>query len=195
MCFAIIAPPGFIGVQYGAVLGLLGDVVVPRAEYYRQKLACIRDNPQLGHMADEVLEKFHLDSFEQAEKHRTVIIPVNITYFPIRAHRHMIAKLVKGLARNLSERAMEELVVESSVFSKDSDIDIQLGEPIDIRTYLEAPELKDGDTTLLQAGMTFAVDGGISVNGKCGGRIGDSVVVTEGGCDYLTDYPRELLVV
>ena len=62
-------------------------------------------------------------------------------------------------------------------------------------SYLEAPELKAGDTTLLQPGMTFAVDGGISVDGKCGGRIGDSIVVTEDGCDYLTEYSRKLLVV
>ena len=62
-------------------------------------------------------------------------------------------------------------------------------------SYLEAPELKAGDKTILKAGMTFAVDGGISIDGKCGGRIGDSVVVTPGGCEYLTDYPRKLLVV
>ena len=43
--------------------------------------------------------------------------------------------------------------------------------------------------------MTFAVDGGISLEGACGGRIGDSLVVTEEGSDYLTDYPRRLLVV
>ena len=61
--------------------------------------------------------------------------------------------------------------------------------------YLESPELKQGDKTLLQAGMTFAVDGGISVDGKLGGRIGDSVVVTETGCEYLTEYPRTLLTV
>ncbi len=61
--------------------------------------------------------------------------------------------------------------------------------------YLEAPELKEGDKTVLQPGMTFAVDGGISVEGACGGRIGDSIVVTEAGCDYLTEYPRSLLVV
>lgn len=62
-------------------------------------------------------------------------------------------------------------------------------------SYLEAPELKAGDKTILKSGMTFAVDGGISVNGRLGGRIGDSVVVTDDGCDYLTDFPREILVV
>ncbi|MBM2321427.1 MULTISPECIES: M24 family metallopeptidase [Marivita] len=60
--------------------------------------------------------------------------------------------------------------------------------------YLEAPELKAGDTTVLKPGMTFAVDGGISVDGVTAGRIGDSIVVTETGSDYLTQYPRELLV-
>jgi Xaa-Pro dipeptidase len=62
-------------------------------------------------------------------------------------------------------------------------------------SYLEAPELKHGDTTILVPGMTFAVDGGISVDGKLGGRIGDSIVVTEDGCDYLTNYRREILTV
>jgi Xaa-Pro aminopeptidase len=60
--------------------------------------------------------------------------------------------------------------------------------------YLEAPELKTGDTTILQPGMTFAVDGGISIDGVTAGRIGDSIVVTNDGFEYITDYPRELLV-
>ncbi|NND91883.1 MAG: aminopeptidase P family protein [Granulosicoccus sp.] len=59
--------------------------------------------------------------------------------------------------------------------------------------YLEAPELKEGDRTILRKGMTFAVDGGISVDGVTAGRIGDSVVVTDTGIEYLTDYPRTLL--
>ena len=60
--------------------------------------------------------------------------------------------------------------------------------------YLEAPELKEGDKTVLQPGMTFAVDGGISVDGVTAGRIGDSIVVTKTGADYITQYPREILL-
>jgi len=61
-------------------------------------------------------------------------------------------------------------------------------------SYLEAPELKKGDKTILQAGMTFAVDGGISVDGRLGGRIGDSIVVTDNGAEYLTHYDRSILI-
>jgi Xaa-Pro aminopeptidase len=60
--------------------------------------------------------------------------------------------------------------------------------------YLESPELKAGDKTVLEAGMTFAVDGGISLDGVAAGRIGDSIAVTETGYEYITNYPREILL-
>lgn len=60
---------------------------------------------------------------------------------------------------------------------------------------LEAPELKAGDRTPLREGMTFSVDGGITVPGEFGGRVGDSVVVTREGFEYLTPYPKDLCIV
>jgi Xaa-Pro aminopeptidase len=62
-------------------------------------------------------------------------------------------------------------------------------------SFLEWPELKRGEKTQIKAGMTFAVDGGITVPGHFGGRIGDSIVVTEDGFEYLTPYSRALSVV
>jgi Xaa-Pro dipeptidase len=62
-------------------------------------------------------------------------------------------------------------------------------------SFLESPELKRGETRPLEAGMTFAVDGGITLAGEFGGRVGDSIVVTDGGFEYLTPYPRDLTVI
>ncbi len=61
-------------------------------------------------------------------------------------------------------------------------------------SYREPPEFKDGDQTILQSGMTFAVDGGITIKGEFGARVGDSIVVTNDGFEYLTSYPKELRV-
>ena len=61
-------------------------------------------------------------------------------------------------------------------------------------SFLEQPQLKANDYTTIRSGMTFAVDGGITIPGAFGARVGDSVVVTETGYDYLTPYPKHLCV-
>lgn len=62
-------------------------------------------------------------------------------------------------------------------------------------SFLESPELKVGDKTVLQQGMSFAVDGGITVQGQYGTRVGDSIVVTEDGYEYLTPFDKTLTVI
>jgi len=62
-------------------------------------------------------------------------------------------------------------------------------------SFLEQPEIKQGDKTVLRAGMTFAVDGGITIPETFGGRVGDSIVVTKDGFDCFTPYPKDLCVV
>jgi Xaa-Pro dipeptidase len=61
-------------------------------------------------------------------------------------------------------------------------------------SLIEKPELKIDDKTPLQAGMTFAVDGAVSIPEKTAARVGDSIVVTENGYDYLTPFPKNLQV-
>lgn len=61
-------------------------------------------------------------------------------------------------------------------------------------SLIEKPELKAGDRTVLQPGMTFAVDGAVSIPEKAAARVGDSVVVTDDGFDYLTLFPKNLQV-
>ncbi|MBI5094356.1 MAG: alpha/beta hydrolase [Candidatus Hydrogenedentes bacterium] len=111
-----------------------------RAEFYRHKLECLRDDPHHRDQLAAVLERFGLTSMDETLRKRTVIIPVNITYYPIRARENILLRLARGLAKDLSERAIEELSVEGTLLSSDSNIDITLGEPIDVRNYLDAPQ-------------------------------------------------------
>jgi Xaa-Pro aminopeptidase len=52
---------------------------------------------------------------------------------------------------------------------------------------VEFPELKHGDTTVLQPGMIFAVEPGIYAEGITSARFGDTVLVTDSGYEVLTD--------
>ncbi|MCP4388570.1 MAG: aminopeptidase P family protein [Gammaproteobacteria bacterium] len=60
---------------------------------------------------------------------------------------------------------------------------------------LEQPQLKYGDRTPLEAGMVFAVDGGITIPDVFGARVGDTVIVTDDGIEIATEFPRDLKVV
>lgn len=56
----------------------------------------------------------------------------------------------------------------------------------------EAPWLEDGDATVLEAGMVVSNEPGIYVPGHAGYRISDSMLVTAGGAEALTTFPRAL---
>jgi Xaa-Pro aminopeptidase len=107
----------------------------------------------------------------------------------IDAQQAAIASIRPGVTAESVAQAADEIYAERGY-----ETGYRTGRSIGM-SYLEAPELKAGDKTILQAGMTFAVDGGISVSGNLGGRIGDSIVVTESGYEYLTSYPRDILIV
>ncbi|HNT90011.1 MAG TPA: hypothetical protein PKL84_19260, partial [Candidatus Hydrogenedentes bacterium] len=77
---------------------------------------------------------------EPALAKRTVIVPVNVTYYPMRAHENLLRRIAERYADNLTPRALEELSVEGTTLAEDTDIDVTLGDPIDVRTYLNAPE-------------------------------------------------------
>ena len=56
----------------------------------------------------------------------------------------------------------------------------------------EAPFLDRGDDAVLEPGMVFTVEPGVYIGELGGFRHSDTVVITEGGCRVMTNYPREL---
>jgi Xaa-Pro aminopeptidase len=74
-------------------------------------------------------------------------------------------------------------------------IEHRLGRGVGV-LYAEAPDLKEGDDTIIEAGFCLSVEPAIYMSGKWGIEIEDSVHVTEGGWEYLTEpAPPELPIV
>lgn len=60
-------------------------------------------------------------------------------------------------------------------------------------SFAEKPQIMTGDATILQPGMVLAVDGNLTIK-QFGVQFGDSVLVTDDGFEFLTNYARELQV-
>jgi Xaa-Pro dipeptidase len=59
----------------------------------------------------------------------------------------------------------------------------------------EPPFACEGDTTILEPGVTFTVEPGVYLPGKGGVRVEDDVVITADGSESLTMFDRELRIV
>ncbi len=105
-----------------------------RTEFYRRRLL------QLSHhspeTAEALLPKFNLHSVQEIAAEGTYIIPVNLTYYPLRARENILNKLARRLYDDLPEFLMEELMTEGSMLLSGVDIDMRLGTPIAIAPYL-----------------------------------------------------------
>lgn len=79
-------------------------------------------------------EVLHLDSLDQllaSAIKPTLIIPSNITFYPIRASENLLLSGVELFADGLTMRQTEELLVEGNIIFKNTDMDIRMGAPVD----------------------------------------------------------------
>ena len=106
-----------------------------RTEFYRQRLRHLSE--EKPDEAQYLMDLFELDSLEPVLNRKTYIVPVNLTYYPIRARENILSKLALRLVDDLPERIIEELMTEGSMLLSGVEIDVRFGDPILIREYLQ----------------------------------------------------------
>lgn len=60
----------------------------------------------------------------------TLIVPGNITFYPIRTGRNLLVKAVEGLFGEAGMQALDELTIESNLIFRHTDMDIRFGAPM-----------------------------------------------------------------
>ena len=113
-------------------------ILALQAEFYRLKIAYFLEQGNAEGL-EEYSRLFDLGPREEIHnivERETSIVPVNITYFPVRARNNIINKIAHLFVSRLSERVEEEIAVEGTMITDGVDIDINFGKPLSVRTYL-----------------------------------------------------------
>ncbi|NNL75167.1 MAG: alpha/beta fold hydrolase [Desulfobacterales bacterium] len=106
-----------------------------RTEFYRARLRRLSEEN-----SDEVkylMDRFEIESLDPVLQRSTYIVPVNLTYYPIRAKENILSQLASRLVDELPERVMEELMTEGSMLVAGVNLDIRFGDPILIGDCLQ----------------------------------------------------------
>ncbi|MBC8017262.1 MAG: alpha/beta fold hydrolase [Verrucomicrobia bacterium] len=101
-----------------------------RTEFYRQRLR--RLAAELPAEAQRLQQLFGIDDLTPVLSGKTSIVPVNITYYPLRAKENALSRLAEIFLGPLAQRYHEELLTEGAMVLDGVDIDIRFGQPIDV---------------------------------------------------------------
>ncbi len=106
------------------------------------------DQPRLERWA-KTLELDSVETLLVAARKPTLIVPANITFYPIRITDNILRKAAELFGRNLEQRAAEELLIEGNILLKNTDMDIRLGTAIEPLMFLQWWERKAIDQLFL----------------------------------------------
>lgn len=111
-----------------------------RTEFYRQRL--LKMSESVSDEARRLMDLFQIDSLESVLEKKTYIVPINITYYPIRTRENILSNLAVNLVEDIPERMVEEIMTEGTMLLSGVDVDMRFGEPIEIKEYLKHSAIK-----------------------------------------------------
>ncbi|MEA1967193.1 MAG: alpha/beta fold hydrolase [Thermodesulfobacteriota bacterium] len=105
-----------------------------RTEFYRERLK--RMQRKNIDEFNRLVELFEIKNIEKVFEKQTFIVPVNITYYPLRSRKNILTSMALNLMDKPSDRAVEEIMTEGTMLFAGVDVDIRFGEPVKIKDYL-----------------------------------------------------------
>ncbi|MDP9139136.1 MAG: alpha/beta fold hydrolase, partial [Pseudomonadota bacterium] len=118
-------PPPFRHRQGAAALALM-------LEIFKQRILTVHAAGETDRLERWVraLGLQDIDALVTAATQPTLVVPANITFYPIHTSDNFLRRAAELFGRDLSEEAKEELLIEGNLVLKRTDMDIRFGEPI-----------------------------------------------------------------
>ncbi len=145
-----VSGPSFLGLHSGgrrsAHTG--AATLALRTEFYRKRLNhLLAENPA---EAERLRNLFKIEDMAPVLTGKTWIVPINLTYYPLRARENVLSTLADRFAGNISNRLREELLTEGTMFFDGVDIDIRFGQAIPVSESLTSARIKHDMYSLRQ---------------------------------------------
>ncbi len=125
---ALSTPSGIGPPHTGAALLALKSEI-----YKKQYLAAVKSGDE------EKIRWFkrwlNISDIEELSPKNIAIVPVTISYYPLRPGPNILKNLVATVFGNLPVRVQEELEIEGNLMLKKSDMNIHFGTPIDVERF------------------------------------------------------------
>jgi esterase/lipase/1-acyl-sn-glycerol-3-phosphate acyltransferase len=116
-------------------------VLTMRAELFRSYLHGVMETEP--EQLPGLLRQFGIDREAEISHRRISVVPVNITYHPLRAARRIESNLMQRFLHGAPEQVMSEVLAESSDFFAGMDVTIRFGRPIKASEYVDESWLLD----------------------------------------------------
>ena len=115
-------------------------VLAMRTEFFRQRLRwAVKSFPE---EAERLAALFGLSSIREALSTQTYIVPVNITYYPVRARENIIKELAERVTDEIDGQLEEEILTEGTMLLSGVDIDIRFGKPLSVSPSLDMESIR-----------------------------------------------------
>ncbi len=101
-------------------------------EIFKKRILLVHQDNNLSRLQRwvDALGLKDIDALVAAARHRTLVVPANITFYPIRAGDNILSRGAELFGGKLGRVAEEELLIEGNILLKSTDMDIRFGRPI-----------------------------------------------------------------
>ncbi len=111
-------------------------VLALKSELYRADLIEAKIKVQTA-VLDHYKSEFEIEFDDSLKDIETSIVPLNITYFPIRPGKNIIQKIIGRIFKNLPKQISEELEIEGNLLLS-ANINISFGKAIALKEYIKS---------------------------------------------------------